>query len=41
LFLIVATEKKPYKIMILLSSGNLTKNNLATWLENNTSALTD
>lgn len=40
-FEIVATEKETYKIMILLSSGRLTKNDLATWLENNTSPITD
>lgn len=40
-FEIVATEKEAYQIMILLSSGRLSKNNLVTWLENNTSPLTE
>ncbi|QTL97844.1 type II toxin-antitoxin system death-on-curing family toxin [Iocasia frigidifontis] len=40
-FEIIASEKETYKIMIQLSSGGLSKKNLATWLENNTSPLTD
>ena len=40
-FEIVATEKEAYQIMILLSSGRLSKNNLVIWLENNTSPLTE
>jgi len=36
---IVASEKDIYKMMIKLSSGNLTKEELVTWLENNTSSL--
>lgn len=36
---IVASEKDTYKMMIDLSSGNLTKEELTTWLENNTSSL--
>jgi len=36
---IVASEKDTYKMMMKLSSGNLTKEELVTWLENNTSSL--
>lgn len=36
---IVASEKDTYKMMILLSSGKLSKQELSTWLENNTSPL--
>ncbi len=36
---IVASEKDTYKMMMNLSSGNLTKEELTTWLENNTSSL--
>ncbi len=39
-FEIVASEKETYKIMIQLSSGSLSKKDLTTWLENNTSPLT-
>ena len=37
---ITATEKDTYKIMILLSSGKISKKELTTWLENNTSPVT-
>ncbi len=40
-FEIVANEKETYKITIQLSSGELSKKNLTTWLENNTSSLTE
>ncbi|MEJ6949987.1 type II toxin-antitoxin system death-on-curing family toxin [Natronospora cellulosivora (SeqCode)] len=40
-FEIVASEKETYKIMIQLSSGTLSKNELTTWLEYNTSPLSD
>ncbi len=36
---IVASEKDTYKMMMKLSSGNLTKEELVTWLENNTLSL--
>ncbi len=36
---IIASEKETYKIMIALSSGKLSKDELARWLENNTSSL--
>lgn len=36
---IVASEKDTYKMMMNLSSGNLTKEELTAWLENNTSPL--
>ena len=38
---ITASEKETYKIMIQLSAGQLSKNDLTTWLENNTSELND
>jgi len=38
---IVASEKETYKIMIQLSAGSLSKKDLITWLENNTSTLTN
>jgi death-on-curing protein len=38
-FEIVASEKETYKIMIQLSSGELSKKDLTTWLENNTASL--
>lgn len=34
---IIATEKETYKMMINLSSGNLSKEKLVHWLESNTS----
>ncbi|MGI6307124.1 MAG: type II toxin-antitoxin system death-on-curing family toxin [Dethiobacteria bacterium] len=40
-FEIVASEKEAYKIMIKLSTGELTKNELTKWLKNNTSKITD
>jgi len=40
-FEIVASEKETYKMMIQLSSGALSKNELTTWLENNTSPLSN
>ncbi len=40
-FEIIASEKETYKIMIQLSSGLLSKKDLMTWLENNTSPLTN
>lgn len=36
---IIASEKETYKIMIALSSGKLSKDELVNWLENNTSSL--
>ena len=38
---IVASEKETYKVMIQLSTGSLSKKDLVTWLENNTSKLTN
>jgi death-on-curing protein len=38
---IIASEKSTYKIMIQISSGLLSKKDLITWLENNTSTLTN
>ncbi|MDD4570824.1 MAG: type II toxin-antitoxin system death-on-curing family toxin [Tepidanaerobacteraceae bacterium] len=40
-FEIVAPEKETYKIMIRLSSGELSKIDLTNWLQNNTAPLTD
>jgi death-on-curing protein len=40
-FEIVASEKETYKIMVQLSSGKLSKKDLAKWLEKNTSPLKD
>jgi death-on-curing protein len=39
-FEIIANEKDAYTIIMNLASGNLTKEELIGWLENNTSALT-
>lgn len=39
-FEIIAPEKETYKMMIKLSDGKLTKNELTSWLENNTSPIT-
>ena len=38
---IVASEKKTYKIMMQLSSGKLTKQDLTIWLKNNISKRDD
>lgn len=40
-FEIVASEKETYKIMVQLSSGKLSKKDLAKWLEKNISPLKD
>lgn len=40
-FEIIASEEESYKIMIELSSGQLSKKDLTIWLENNTSPQTD
>ncbi|MDH7578939.1 MAG: type II toxin-antitoxin system death-on-curing family toxin [Bacillota bacterium] len=36
---IIASEKETYKMMVALSAGKLSKDELAHWLENNTSSL--
>ena len=36
---ITASEKEAYKMMIQVSSGNLSKDELTLWLENNTDSL--
>ena len=38
-FEIIAAEKETYKTMIRLSTGELTKDELAKWLKNNTSEI--
>mgnify|MGYP006308839525 CR=1 FL=1 len=40
-FEIIASEKDTYKMMINLSTGKFTKNQLIEWLNNNTLPLTD
>ena len=37
---ITSSEKETYKIIIMLSNGELSKNDLASWLKNNTRKLT-
>ncbi len=37
---IIANEIDTYNLIMELASGNLSKESLANWLENNTSALT-
>jgi death-on-curing protein len=39
-FEIIANEKDTYNLIMELASGKLSKESLANWLENNTSALT-
>ena len=40
-FEIIANEKDMYNLIMELASGNLSKDSLVNWLENNTTALTN